>query len=303
MTAFFRVITFALQHFWRNVWLSVITVSILVLALFSVNVLLVVNVFADAATKAIEQKVDVTVFFTPESPEEIVLGARKYLLELNQVRDVEYISKDEALQKFKAVHADDTTLVASLAELEENPLGPELIVRARDVREYPFILKTLDHPDFDKYITKKNFEDHRAAIDSLSGILAKVRMVGFALIALFGGIGVLIVFNTIKVALYTHREEIGIMKLVGASNLFIRAPYWIESIFFSLLAVLVTVGLMYSLSVVIEPFARAFFAGVDISLVGYFMQHALPIFGAQFLALSVLNILSSSLAINRYLRV
>ncbi|MFH0928512.1 MAG: FtsX-like permease family protein, partial [bacterium] len=118
-----------------------------------------------------------------------------------------------------------------------------------------------------------------------------------------GLIGVLIVYNAVKVAIYTYREEIGIMRLVGASNTFIRAPYWVEGILYSLLAVGITGGLMFMGLTILEPAIKTFFYGVDVSLLAFFTRNAWAIFGSQFAALALLCIISSSFAMGKYLKV
>jgi cell division transport system permease protein len=303
MTSFFRAIRFAFQNFWRNIWLSVITISILVLALFSVNVLLVVNVVADAASRAIEDKIDVSVFFTPDASEDIVTTAKMYLTNLSQVKEVAYKTKDQALEDFKKLHQDDPALLESLGELDQNPLGAELIVKAKSVSDYPFILRSLENPQFTKYISKTNFDDHKTASEKLNSILDRVRAFGFGLVVLFGLIGILIVFNAVKVAIYTYREEIRIMKLVGASNTFIRAPFWIECLFYSGFAVGICSAGMYAMVIALHPAISSFFAGANVDLLSYFITNGPRIIVIQFFALAALCIVSSSLAIGKYLKV
>ncbi|MEI7741507.1 MAG: permease-like cell division protein FtsX [bacterium] len=303
MTSFFRAVLFAFKNFWRNIWLSLITISILVLALFSVNVLLVVNVVADAASQAIEDKIDVSVFFVPDAPDDAIASTKDYLTNLSQVRAVEFKTKEQAIEEFKRVHAADPKLVESLSELDSNPLGAELIVRAKNTADYPFIIRSLENPQFNKYISKANFEDHKEASEKLNSILNRVRAFGFGLVVLFGLIGILIVFNAVRVAIYTYREEIGIMKLVGASNTFIRAPFWIECLMYSLIAVGITSGIMYSVVLLLAPSISVFFQGANVDLLAYFMQNGLKIMGIQVVALATLCVVSSSLAIGKYLRV
>jgi len=303
MLTLFRAIKFALQNFIRNFWLSVITITILCLALFSVDVLMVVNVFADSASKALEDKIDVTIFFKPEAETEKIEEARKYLLNMTQVKSVDYLTPEEALDNFKRTHSDDPDLIQSLAELEKNPLGAEIIVKANDPADYPFIMKSIDNPSWRDEISKKSFDDHRSAAEALNAIIERVRMISFSLIAIFGLIGILIVFNAVKVAIYTYREEIGIMKLVGASNAFVRAPFWIESVFYSFVAVLATSVLVYFIGILLQPSIDIYFSGVKVDLTGYFLNDGLKIAAIEFVALSLLCVISSSIAINRYLKV
>ncbi|MEK9130699.1 MAG: hypothetical protein AAB429_01125, partial [Patescibacteria group bacterium] len=87
MIAFYRIIKFAIQNFWRNIWLSVITITILVLTLLIVNMLLTLGVLGQTAVKAVQAKIDVSVSFVPGTSEEMMINARGYLQSLPQVKD------------------------------------------------------------------------------------------------------------------------------------------------------------------------------------------------------------------------
>src|SRR3989338_7473747 len=136
----YRVITFAGQNVWRNFWLSLITVSMLVLTLLSVNVLLVLNLVTGRATEFIEQRIEVSVYFKTGISEERATAAAATLRNLSQVRDIEVITSDEALERFRTRHAGDEAVLKSLEEIGHNPFGPSLIVRARSAADFPFVI-------------------------------------------------------------------------------------------------------------------------------------------------------------------
>jgi len=301
--SFFRVIKFAFQNFWRNFWLSLITITILVLTLISINILVVLSFLAQTAVDTVEQKVDVSVYFKSEVSEDAVKDVRSYLLGLSQVKDVAYVGREEALEDFKSLHQDNEEIMASLGELGENPLGATLVIKAHSSNDYPFILETLDNPQFTEFIEDKNYDDHEEVIGRINDISSRVQNFGIILSAVFVTIAVLIVINTIRVAIYTHREEIAIMKLVGASNWFVRAPFLVEGIFYAFLATLVLGALIYPTIILAEPYVNAFFDGQNVGLVDYFNSNLIFIFGIEFLALAFLNIVSASFALGRYLKV
>ncbi|MBU0648533.1 ABC transporter permease [Patescibacteria group bacterium] len=303
IVSFLRVIKFAFQNFWRNFWLSLITITILVLTLISINILVVLSFLAQTAVDTVEQKVDVSVYFKSEVSEDAVKDVRSYLLGLSQVKDVKYVGREEALEEFESLHEDNEEIMASLGELGENPLGATLIIKAHSSADYPFILETLDNPQFTKFIEDKNYDDHEEVIGRINDISSRVQNFGIILSAVFVTIAVLIVINTIRVAIYTHREEIGIMKLVGASNWFVRAPFLVEGIFYAFLATFVLGALIYPTIILAEPYVNAFFDGQNVGLVDYFNNNLAFIFGTEFLALAFLNIVSASFALGRYLKV
>ncbi|MDD4995627.1 MAG: permease-like cell division protein FtsX [Patescibacteria group bacterium] len=302
MISFFRIIKFAFQNFWRNFWLSIITISILVLTLFTINIFVTMNFLTQTAVSAVQSKIDVSVYFNPEASEDAVKNVRSYLLGLSQIKDVTYISADEAIAKFRAEHEDNAEIMASLEELEQNPLGATLVIKANNPDDYPFILETLNNPEFTSYIQDKNFDDHKTIIDRIDSITGKLQKSALVLSGLFMLIAILIVMNTIRVAIYTHREEIGIMKLVGASNWFVRLPFLVESVMYSLFATGIIVGIVYLSVLFTEPYLSSFFEG-PIGLLNYFNANFVLIFVGQFIGMSIICILSTSMALGKYLKV
>ncbi len=303
LVSFYRILKFALQDFWRNFWLSVITITIITLALFTVNFLIIFNVITEESVGLIEEKIDISIYFNPEVEENKVRSVESHLLTLSEVKDVEYISQRDALEAFKERHKDDPKISETLEELEENPLGATLVVKAHDPVDYPYILQVLSEAQYTDLISEKDFNDHKIVIDKINSITSKVQKVSFGIIIFFSLITILIVFNTIRMAIYTHREEIGIMKLVGASNWFIRAPFLMEGIIYSLLACAITFALIYPALNFIQPYISEFFEDSSFSLVNYFKQNFIRIFVWELLIVIVLNLLSSYWAMRKYLKV
>ncbi len=303
MISFFRVIRFAFQNFFRNFWLSVITISMLALTLTTVNILLVLNLATDAATKSFEQKVDVSVYFNADTQEDTVKSAAAYLRGLAQVRDVVIVTPDEALARFKERHADNAALMASLEEIGENPFGYSLVVKAYNAADFDYIIQALDAPQFSSHIRNHDFSNYSQYIDTLTAATDKVRFFGLALSIVFLIIAILIIFNTVRITIFVHREEIGIMKLVGATNSFVRAPYFVEAIIYSALAVALSTGILFPAIAFLEPKLEASFDSVPVDLVQYFVQNGPLIFGLQFAAVALVCIVSTWFAMRRFLKV
>ena len=299
----YRVFKFAFQNFWRNIWLSVITVSMLVLTLLTVNVLVVLNVVTGTAIDTVENKIDVSVYFKPDTSDDIIQGAQGYLRSLDQVVDAQLITADQALERFQERHLDEVDILRSLEEVDGNPFGSSLVVKARSSKDFNFILESLENPQYRDYIEKKEFDDYEEIINNINNITDKVRWFGFALSGIFMLIAILIVFNTVRVAIFIHREEISIMRLVGASSTFIRAPFLVEAALFSLLATLITIIITYPVLGILEPRFDAFFGTTSTGLLDYYNTNLLMIFGAQFIGMALINILASSVAMRKYLKI
>lgn len=301
--SWYRVSKFTAQNILRNFWLSFISLTIFLLTLLTINTMILINVLASAALQSVERKVEVSLYFTPDASENTVKSAQGYLLGLSQVRDVQLISADESLAIFTERHQNNPTILSSLQEVGGNPFGASLIISAISPDDFPFILEAMDTPEYAPLIKEKDFTDYALIIERIKMLSSRVKMGGIALSVFFALIAVLIIFNTIRVAIYVHRDEIAIMKLVGANDWFIRGPFLLEALLYSLLAVGVMAGGMLFLTGAFEPYVATYFGDIDVSVAKYFQNNAIFIFGGQFLALSFLSLLTTMYAMRRYLRV
>ena len=298
-----RSITFALQSFWRNIWLSLATIFIIALTFLSINFLVVINAISDSAINAVKDKIDISIYFKQDVRESKVVEIKSHIETLPQVEKITYISPDQNLEVFRERRKDDTVIQEVLQELSGNPLGATLVVKAKDLNDYPEILKAIDNPAYADLIEKKGIDDHQAAIANINNITNNVKKGALIITIMFVLIAVLIVFNTVRIAIFTHQQEISIMKLVGATNSFIRSPFILENVFSGIIACTIAVSTIYFLLSLIQPHLNNFFAGVDVNLIGYFNTNFVVIFGGQLVGIIILNVISSSLALGKYLKV
>ncbi len=302
LVSLYRAFKFALLNFGRNIWLSLVTVFILLLTLFSITFSSTLNLVAKEAITLIKDRVDVSIYFADTALEEDVREVASALTSLPEVKDVTYITREEALEFFKEKNEDNPVIQETLDVLGTNPLGPTLVVKAKRIEDFPAIIAVLDRPEYAKLIQDRDFEENEQVIDRLSAVTSRLGQVGLLISLVFTIIAALVIFNTIRITIYTYREEISIMKLVGASNWFIRAPFILESVFYALLAGLLNIALILPLIGFSAPFFNSFFSGYGFNLVQFFQQNLWYIFGVQILIGIALSVVSSMIAISRYLR-
>ncbi len=303
-----RVAKSGFLSFWRNWFVTLSSVLVMTVTLFVVGTLAFTGIILNASLTQLQEKVDVNVYFITSAKEEDILSVKQSLEALPEVAQVEYISRDAALLAFRERHANDQLTLQALDELGENPLGAVLNIRARDTSQYESIAGFFDSEaalsrDGSTIVDKVNFfqESHRAAILRLDGIIVAGERIGFAIIILFAVTTVMIMFNTIRLAIYTAREEIGVMRLVGASQMYIRGPFMFEGVMYGLCAALVTLLLFYPLTLWLGAATEDFFGGINVFR--YYLSHF-----AWFFLLIVgtgvlLGGLSSYLAVRRYLKI
>jgi len=297
-----RIVIAAWKHFTRNAWLALTTVFVLTLSLLSVNVLVGVNQLLTRSVAALEEKIDISVYFKQNTPQAILWQAKFFLASLPQVQSVELLTAEQALAAFRVRHAADEKVLGALGELEKNPLGATLVVKARRPGDYPFLLEAMKNPQFQFAIESVNYEDHAETIARVRDIGQSVRLFGLGLIAVFALFSLLIVFNTVRIAIYTKREEIGVMRLVGASSAYVRLPFVLEGLFLALVALLVTAVLVACTVLFVDPRLRGFFDNADPGLRSYFFSQAGPLLLVEGLVITFLVGLSSWAAVGKYLK-
>ena len=302
MHSFLRALSFALKDFWRNIWLSLVTITVLILALLSFNILISLNAVSGKIVASVKERVDVSVFFKPEVKQAQIDNFREKLKIMPEVKEVKFISKEVALEDFRSLHKDDVKINEALKELEKNPMVDTVVIKASSLEDYNKILNFIKLESNQEIIKYQNFTDHQKIIDRINSISDKVKKISITVTAIFALIAILIVFNAIRVMLYTYKEEITVMRLVGASDWFIRLPFLLESILYSIFATGIAFIMLYALFGALGPYLAAFFESYNFNLIQYYNEHFIVIFFSELGAVILLNIMSSGIAIRRYLK-
>ncbi|MEK7649678.1 MAG: permease-like cell division protein FtsX [Patescibacteria group bacterium] len=299
-TSFKRVIRNAFINFWRNGWVSVATILVMVLAILMAGSLIMFQVLLNATLAEVEQKVDVSTYFKQDAPEDEIFRIRGLLQALPEVREITYISQDEALAIFKERHKDNALISSALDELGENPLGAVLRIRASEQQNYESIVRFLENGGFDS-LDKVDYRQNEALFRRLEAVLSLSRRVGFGVTAVLGFVAFLVAFNTIRLAIYTSREEISIMRLVGASTWYVRGPFLVEGAVHGFFASIISMLIFWPVTLWMGPRAREFFGGLD--LFSFYTQNLFLFFFALFLVGITIGVFSSFVATRRYLKI
>lgn len=295
-----RIIKYGLMSFWRNGWISVATIFTMVLTLFVLGSLVFSNVLMNSALDRIKDKVDISVYFKSQAEEQDILALQKSLLDLPQVKSADYISKEQALKEFKERHANNALIIQSLEELDSNPLKASLNIKAKDPEQYEAISKFLDEGEFNHLIDKINYFQNKIVIERLSKILDTSHNVGMIITLVLAFIAISVTFNTIRLAIYNNRAELKIMRLVGATNNFIRGPFMFEGVLYGVISGIITIIIFLPLTYWLGPKTLSFFGGPNIF--DYFMDNFFKISILLIAVGSLLGAASSYIAVSRYLK-
>lgn len=302
MLSFLRIIKFSFQDIARNVWLSIVTITILLIALFSINTLLTVRAVSDNAVNAVKEKIDISLYLKADASEKDIISLQERITGLPEVKSVSYTSKQEALEIFRTRYRDNQEILQALNELGKNPLSPSLAIMPSDIDNASNLINILRQLDSD-IIESRDFSDNSVIVDKIQNITKRINEVGAVIIIIFVLISLLVVYNSIRVAVYTHKKEIEIMRLVGASNFFIYMPFLFSAFIYALVSVMIMIALFYPFLTLIQPYLSVFLAGYNVNLLEYFVYNFWPIFGAQFAVIFFITLFASFYAVRKYARI
>jgi cell division transport system permease protein len=283
---------------------SVSAIIMMVMALSVIAVLIFTEATLYRALTATEQKVDVTVYFTTDAAERDILQVSDTLKQLPEVASVTYTSADDALTAFRARHADDYLTLQALDELKDNPLGATLAISAKDPGQYESIANFLDTDTGalvrgERIIDKVNYQQNKEVITRLRTIIAGARTAGSVLALVFGFIAILMTYTTIRLAVFSARHEISVMRLVGAARSYVQGPFIAEGILYGIFAWLITLVLLVPFTIWAGTHLTDFL-GVD--LFSYYMSSFFQIAGILLLIGTLIGALSAWIAVRGHLK-
>jgi cell division transport system permease protein len=305
LTTFRRIATSGFISFWRNGFVSVSSVVVMTITLFVVMSLLFINQLLDSSLTLLQEKVDINAYFVIDATEEDMREVEQAVAALPEVATVVFTSRDEALERFRERHADDAIELQALEELDDNPLLASLSIRAQDPSYYEQIARFLEKDssvlsaEGEGVIAKVNFNDNRVAINRLRDVMHGIELFGIALSTALIIVSVIIVFNTIRMVIYMSREEIAVMRLVGASDMYIRGPFVVEGAMYGIISALIVLVLLYPLTMWLGPATERFFGAMNIFT--YYTSNFGQLAVLLFVTGAVLGAFSSYLAVRKYL--
>ncbi len=305
LTKIKRTIKSGAISFWRNGSVSLASVLIMTVTLTVISMIVFSGVVLNSTLETIKSKVDINVYFTKAATESQVLVVAEQLRKLPEVANVEYVSKKQAYDTFRERHQDEEATLQALNEIGENPLPASINIKAKDPAQYDSIVKFLQQKDNNQtdadIIDKINYAKNKQAIDALSRIMAASKKLGVLIAIFFAIVSILITFNTIRLAIYIFREEISVMRLVGASETYIRGPFVTVGILYGIVSAIVTVLILLPLTHSAGVWTEKL--GTGMNLFSYYQDNLAVLILSLVVAGAVLGSVSSYLAIRRYIKV
>ena len=297
-----RISKLGLINFWRNRWLSLASTLVMTLTLLIISLFVILLIIIGAATDRIKAKMDITVYFKDSAQTEEISDIQQKLAARGDVKEVRYISKEEALAIWNERQKNQR--IKELVTPEENPLPRSLAIKAIDPENLKNVADYLSGEDYSSTIHKISYEENKQIIDKLLAITSFVQKMGAVLSIIFIIISILVILNTIRLTIFTRKEEIEIMRLVGASDRFIRFPFIVEGVLYGFLACLLALILMWLMLMFLSPLTTKYLGEVVTeNMKHFFTSHIWLIFLLQLGVGILIGIGCSLFSIRKYLKI
>jgi cell division transport system permease protein len=304
-----RPIKTGFKNFHRNGWLSVATISIIMVTVFIINIQIAIVMSDELLLNDIKEKISISVYFDSDASEDQVMKAKDEFKKYQEVASVEYISKDKALEDFKSENANNEILIKSLDEIESNPFEPTLNIKAYNPQDYELIARMIEESESRDVINTVNYDKHSSVINSFGAEIKSSQQTGLALGLTLVIVAILITFNTVRITMFAHNREIEIMRLVGATNNYIRMPFIWEGVLYGLISVLIALPASFAYlkfvaiseaSGVALPISKSIYIQKFLDTI--FLDNIFLIVPAELGVGILLGVLSAFIAIGKYLR-
>lgn len=241
-----RLIRSGFTNFFRNIWLSLAATSVMTITLFIISTIFVLYTLTTLSIENVKERVGITAYFNDQTSEREILNIKAEIELMPNVQKVDYIPKTVAREQFMEIHQNDPLLLETLSEFSDsdNPLPNTFAIQARELQDYGQISQTLQSDRYAPYFER--IRDNSRVIDRLFSITTTIKNLGVVLTIVFVIVTIMVMFNTIRLTIYNRRQEVEIMRLVGATNSYIRMPFIIEGMLYGVIATIITTAVMFA---------------------------------------------------------
>ena len=300
-----RIVRTGMVNFIRNAWLGMAAMAVMVITLTIVLFSIIANATFNNTVTQITDKIDVSVYLKDSVTEQQREDLISQLSRLENVKSVSFVSKDQALETYKKQNANNLDLLLAISQTD-NPLPASLQIKPRDPNRIESIKQFLERKDIkDLQSDETSYSgDRKEAIDKITSATHFFQRAGVVSVVVFAFISMLIIFNTIQMAIFNRRDEITIMRLLGASTNYIRGPFIVESMIYGVVSGILSISIVHSLFAISSKAFEASSLGLlDINFSNqYFLRYYWAFLGLQVGVGILIGAVSSLIATRRYLK-
>jgi cell division transport system permease protein len=301
-----RIIHTGIVNFMRNISLAIAAMAVMVVTLTIVLFSIITNATFGNTIAQITNKIDVSVYLQNTTTQAQAVQLTGQLRALPSIQKVQYLDKQQALQSYVNQNSSNTELVAAANEAGD-PIPATILIYPKNLNQIQSIKNFLEVPSRHALQTSDSPSyngDRKEAIDNITHATDVLRKIGVVTVAVFAIICALIIFNTIQMAIFNRRDEITIMRLLGASTRYIRGPFVVESAIYGLLSSIFSVLIINSTFLASSNALQASSLGLlDINYANkYFDAHFWRLLILQICIGIILGTVSAVIATRRYLK-
>lgn len=302
-----RIVRAGAVNFVRNSWLAMAAMAVMVVTLTIVLFSIVTSATFGNTITQITNKINVSVYLKDSITDTQRKTFMENLRKLPNVKSVDYVSKDQALARYRTQNFNNPQLLQALSQTD-NPLPASIQIEPVDPSRLQNIKSFLDKPENhslqDPQAGTSYSGDRKAAIDKITHATNILRQVGVVAVLVFAAISMLIIFNTIQMAIFNRRDELTIMRLLGATTWYIRGPFVVESVIYGIISALISVTIIDALFITASSALQASSLGLlDIGYANtYFHEKFWQLLTLQLVVGIVIGAVSSTIATRRYLK-
>lgn len=300
-----RIFKAGFVNFFRNITLSIAATAVMVVTLTIVLFSVIANATFTHTIDDITDRIDISVYLKDDVTEERRNQLLDQLKGYENVKSIEFVSKDQALEDYQKANQDNLDLLQAISQTD-NPLPATIKVKPKDPLRIEELRTFLETPDIKALQSNETSYsgDRKAAIDKITNatsFFTKAVLIG---IIVFAVISMLIIFNTIQMAIFNRRDELTIMRLLGASNSYIKGPFIVETMIYGVVSAVISISLVNALfAVQAQAFDSSSLGLLDIKFANQYFADNFVLFVAMQLAAGIaIGAVSALIATKRYLR-
>lgn len=302
---FLRILHTGVVNFIRNLSLAVAAIAVMVVTLTIVLFSVIANATFTNTIASITNRIDISVYLKDGNTEAQNQQLVSQISQLPNSKSVNYLNKKAALKRYIDQNAGNEALLTAVSQTN-NPIPATILVKPKDLNQIQALKNFLSSTD-NKALQSDDPSysgDRKAAIDKITNATNTLRQVGIVAVAVFTIICALIIFNTIQMAIFNRRDEITIMRLLGAKTSYIRGPFIVESAIYGILAAVLSLLIINGLFLASNNALQATSLGLlDINYAStFFSQNFWKLLGLQLMVGTIIGVVSSVIATRRYLK-
>ena len=299
-----RISNEGVKSFWRTKIVSLSTIVVMTMSLLVLSGVMFLNAVLGFSLSQLQDRVDVNVYFFPDTPVEEITELASSIEDIPEVRDVSYVSREEAFEAFSLRHQGDELIERSLQELGDNPLGASLNIRAFDSADYETIVASIEsmpavaNADF---VERINYYDNKSLIERLNQFTQISQSIAYAATMFFAAVAMLVIISTLRIAIFSAKNDIIVKRLVGAEHRYVRGPFLVQGALYGLISAVLTMLILLPITQRIGNYTETFFGGMNIA--DFYQTNAIAIFIILVSFAVLLGIIASAISVKKYLKV